>query len=999
MQRQPVIGVLTPIIGGNYYTTLMQSLQRSAMESGVKLVYIVTGGKYFDVPIGLDYVDGWIVINYAVEDHYLQELAHQHHKPIVTIGKEIRPLKIDGSMVMTNNEQGIEQAIQHLFEHGHRKIGFLGSLSMDDMQQRFRGYLTAMNRLGLDTKQEYIFDYGDMSVFGGRQAAEKIINNKYDLTAVVCCTDMCAHGMIETLEKEGYNVPEDIAIVGFDNSPTAAYSIMPITSIAQHIPDVAKVAMEEIISRLTTVKPFTLRLVDTHLVVRESCGCQSEIVVEDELINTISQADDLCHEQNMSYEFNRYISDYKVMHLRDLSQILHTFFETGCIAVQDGYNNEKEPRLYMSEYYHFKKRKSLLNNINFELFNNLSSFPPMLACEKEQHQTEVIYIIPYRLTQNNWSLLAFGTTHQKSVMHETDFMRIVNIIDTISSTFDRLSLIDEVKHSNQQHITLKERYDIINRISEDIWFEVDFKSKTVWASRDIVVEPKQSMFLGLEDYIHPNDISEIKKHFYEHYRDNKPFFMEIRVKNVQGHYYSAYVTGESSRDKLGKIQKLVGTIRDVMTSGKQLQHHSDQLPSIISRREFYSEIKRIMITESTKFALLVIDIDNFKIINDTYGIQLGDEIIDILFDVLSQSIKPEDRISRFGGDEFIILYHFTDIKQVDQFAQHILLTSTAKVNEIQQDLKLSVSMGYSIFPDDGEEYEDLMRKSDIALFHMKNNGKSNYQRFELSMVDYQQDKRHMEKLIRDALAFDGFKLYYQPQVHIQTRKVAGIEVLLRLISEDGTMVSPEQFIPVAEKLGLIIPIGEWVLRATCKQAVDWLASGYAPLRLSINISGHQLKSVQFINSVKQIIEETGVNPSLLTFEITETTIIEQTEHVMYVIEELKRLGISIAIDDFGISYSSLSVLKDFPIDILKIDKSFIREMTKDQKGYKIVNAIINIGKSLDMKIVAEGVETVDQLNLLNHLECNFCQGYLISKPVSKKEIETFLTIPHAIHRK
>lgn len=1002
MKRQPVIGVLTPIIGGNYYTTLMQSLQRTAMEAGVKLVYIVTSGKYFDVPVAQDYVDGWIIVNYAVEDHYLQELVHLYNRPIVAIGKEIRRLKLEGSMVVTDNEKGIEQVVQHLFEHGHKKIGFLGSLSMDDMQQRFRGYLSAMNRIGLEVRQDYIFDYGDMTVFGGRQAAEKIISNNIDVTAVVCCTDMCAHGMIEKFTEEGVSIPKDIAIVGFDDSPTAKYSSIPITSVAQNIDELAKVAIEEMLNRFESPNtPFTLRVVDTLLVVRESCGCppQAKQAITGAEIDYELQTHHLRNEQNINYEFNRYISSYKVKRVRELSWLLDHYFDSACISIQDGYNSEKEPRLKLTEYFNFKTRTNLLDHINTKQFDQIQTFPPMLADDSDTTDNEVIFVIPFRLTQNNWSLLAFATSHQKSLLHETEYMRMIHLFDTISSTFDRLSLMDEVKHIHQNHINLKERYEIINRVSEEILFEIDFDRKTVWTNRDLEVKPKNSMLLGLEDYIHPNDLSEIKKHFYEHYRDNKPFFIVIRVKNVHGNYYSAYVTGESSRDKFGNIQKLVGTIRDVMTSRKHLIPNDNALPSIISRREFYSEIKRVMQEEKAKFALLVIDIDNFKVINDSYGIQVGDEIIDILFDVLSRSIKLDDRISRFGGDEFIVLYHFEDIKQVEQFAQHILLESTAKVSELQSDLKLSVSMGYSVFPDDSEEYEDLMRKSDIALSHMKNNGKSNYKRFELYMVDYQQDKRRMEKLLRDGLAYNRFKLVFQPQVNVTTRKVYGVEVLLRLMSENGTLVPPDQFIPVAEKLGLIIPIGEWVLRAACKQAVEWLFNGYAPLRISVNISGHQLKSVQFIATVKDILDETGINPSLLTFEITETTIIEQTENVMQVIEELRRLGISIAIDDFGISYSSLSVLKDFPIEILKIDKSFVREMTKDYKGQKMVNAIINIGKSLDMKIVAEGVETIDQLNLLDQLECHFIQGYYISKPIDVKEIETFLPISHASMRK
>lgn len=993
MQRQRTIGVLTPFLGGNYYTQVIQSIHMIAKQLNVSLIIIRTGGKYYDVPIAMNQVDGWLIINYAVEDHFLKQLEDRYNKPVVTVAKDLRKLKMNGGMVVVDNERAAYEAVQHLYQHGHRNIGYIGSLSMEDMYYRYKGYVAAMHDLGLSVQPSFLYHNSDMTVFGGKQVGGQIIAEDFPVTAAIVCTDMCAFGVIEKLMESGYSVPQDLALIGFDNSSTARHSLVPITSFEQNLEQLLERALERLMTRMQSNIGFAMDVLPCSMVIRQSCGCgiqedegqreQSDVVEYSNHINALRT------ENNVNYEFNRYILNYQFKHVRDLSALLENYFNWGAVMLQQGYNTVKEPTLSVSEYYNFTTGVNETKELNPKRHEALHDNPPIFSSSNQAEDNEVIYVIPYRLTQNNWSLLSFGTSFEKTLARSTEYMRIVHLFDIISNTFDRIALLDEVGRLNKKHQEVKERHEVYNRLTEDILFELDFDEKRVWFNRKLKFQVKDSPLLGLEQIIHEEDIPVLRKHFYEHLRENKPFYTELRIKDGGEVYYMAKVSAESTRDRTGNIHKLIGAVQDM---SKSVVKHDEKssLQGIVNRRRFYEEIKSVIQNGAKQFALCVLDIDNFKLINDLHGHHVGDDIIEQLSQLLLRNIKEQDHISRFGGDEFVVLYHYEQLNEVDQFATKLAEDINQHLYHFNREINLSVSIGVSLYPDDGDNYDELLKKADLALNHVKHNGKNNYLKFEPQMINFQQNKRKMEKILREALINEQFVLLYQPQVYAGTKRFYGVEVLLRLRTDNGVMLTPDKFIPVAESVGLIVPIGAWVIRAACEQGVEWLRQGYEPIKISINISGLQLKSIQFLSSVKAILEETGMNPANLTFEITESTIIDQSYTVLHVIEEIRKLGISIAIDDFGISYSSLSVLKNFPIEILKIDKSFVREMVSDEKGYKIVNAIINIAKSLDLRIVAEGVEESTQLELLDELGCQYIQGYYISKPVTEQEVVKFI---------
>lgn len=994
MNRQWTLGVLTPFLGGNYYADVIQNIHKVADQLNVNLIIIRTGGKYYDVPIAMNRIDGWIVVTDAVEDHFLKQLEERYQKPVITIAKDVRRLKMKGGMVVADNQTAAYEAVLHLYKHGHRKIGYIGSKTMYDMKHRFRGYMMAMNELGLDIKTDYIYELRDNTVFGGKQAADQLIADRFPISAAVVSTDLCGFGIIEKLLEKGYRVPEHFALIGFDNSSTARHAVVPITSVEQNIKALILRALEKLLALIEDdEQPFEVDMLPCHMIARRSCGCatnEHELLQEQaEIGEYANYINALRTENNVNYEFNRYILSYQFKNIKDLSALLKNYFNWGAIMRQQGYNANKEPKLKIHDYYHFASENDKFSNLDELRYEALYNNPPIFSSQSISEDNEVVYVIPYRLTQNNWSLISFGTSFEKTIVRSTDYMRVVHLFDIISNTFDRIDLLDESARLNERYQGLKARHEVYSRLTEDILFEIDFAKKKVWLNRKRRFQVKNSPLLGLEVFVHQDDMPLLRKHFYEHYRDNKPFYTELRIQDTKGNYYLANISAESTRDNMGNIQKLIGSIRDI-SKPRMKNDGMSMLNSVVNRRHLYEEIKSVIQDGENKFALCVLDIDNFKLINDLYGHHIGDDVIEQISEELVHISKPGDHVSRFGGDEFVILYKYEQVNEVDQFAAKLSERIAHRMNLVNRELNLSVSMGISLFPNDGKDYDELLKKANIALFQVKHNGKNNYAKFDQHMVHFQQDKRKMEKVLRDALVNQNFVLVFQPQVYARTKRFYGVEVLLRLRTENGTILTPDQFIPIAEAAGLIVPIGAWVIRAACEQGMAWIREGFDPIKISINISGLQLKSIQFLSNVKAILEETGMNPANLTFEITESTIIDQSYAVLNVIEEIRKLGISVAIDDFGISYSSLSVLKNFPIEILKIDKSFVREMVTDEKGYKIVNAIINIAKSLDMKIVAEGVEDSTQLELLDELGCQFIQGYYISRPINEIEIERFL---------
>jgi diguanylate cyclase (GGDEF)-like protein/PAS domain S-box-containing protein len=392
-----------------------------------------------------------------------------------------------------------------------------------------------------------------------------------------------------------------------------------------------------------------------------------------------------------------------------------------------------------------------------------------------------------------------------------------------------------------------------------------------------------------------------------------------------------------------------------------------------------------------QMAVLFIDLDHFKTVNDSLGHDFGDLLLKAVAERLLVCVRSEDTVARQGGDEFIVVLNSIAMSlDAAKVAQKILDSLTLPYWIQENELHINGSIGIAVFPEDGNSVEALLKNSNMAMYHAKANGRNNYQFFTHELNKSAHERHILSLDLRRALERDELVLYYQPVVNVPGNKLHSVEALLRWRHPEQKLIAPDKFISLAEETGLIIPIGEWVIRTVCMQIKNWQSHGYIAPRVAINLSGRQFRDNELIAKISCILEETGVEAKYIALEITESMLIDNIEKVVETLECLSKMGIHISIDDFGTGYSSLSYLKRFPIHTLKIDRSFIRDIVTDKNDRAIVTAIIAMAHNLEMEVTAEGIEEKEQLNLLMVQQCNHYQGYYFSKPIPVVEVESML---------
>jgi polar amino acid transport system substrate-binding protein len=404
-----------------------------------------------------------------------------------------------------------------------------------------------------------------------------------------------------------------------------------------------------------------------------------------------------------------------------------------------------------------------------------------------------------------------------------------------------------------------------------------------------------------------------------------------------------------------------------------LEKRIDELISLCSRNE-------------QKFGVLFLDLDNFKKVNDTLGHQAGDGLLVEVGKRLQSGVRKYDIIARLGGDEFVIV--LLDIKKprnIGRFAERLIKLFDEPFVIKGHTIYVSPSIGITVYPDDGENTGDMMQNVDTAMYKAKYNGKNNYQFFNNIMREELTKKVNIEKYLRRALANEEFSLNYQPLINSKSGKIRGFEALIRWTCPEIGNVPPSEFIPIAEECGLIIPIGEWVLKTACLKKKQWEKQYASKALISVNISALQFKQNDFVNKVRSILVQTGLSPEYLELEITESILINCLDDIVKKLKELRKMGIRISLDDFGTGYSSLNYLRILPLDTLKIDKTFIHTINAKSKDNHFVRSIVSLVQKYNLDIVAEGVETQEQLDYLTKCRCNYVQGYLLGRPVTEHD--------------
>lgn len=479
----------------------------------------------------------------------------------------------------------------------------------------------------------------------------------------------------------------------------------------------------------------------------------------------------------------------------------------------------------------------------------------------------------------------------------------------------------------------------------------------------------------------------------------RPFRDVFINRRKDGTLYYEETTITPLRDEHGRTVSYVSTGKDIserMQVQEQLRHlaHHDPLTGLPNRTLLEDRVEHALAAarrDDCAVAVLFFDLDRFKVVNDSLGHSVGDDLLRMAAERLGTVLRDCDTLARLGGDEFVLVVERLSRAADAAAVAQKLLSALAEPFMLQGfEVFATASIGISVFPEDGAGFADLLKHADVAMYRAKQAGGDSYQFYTEGMNGDSLARLDMRSRLRRALDRGEFVLHYQPRVNLETGAVTGAEALLRWNSPHAGLVSPERFIPVLEETGLINTVGAWVLRTACQQAVLWQAAGLPPLRVSVNLSARQFREHSLLRTVQAALVESGLEPRALELEITEGTLVENVERVVDTLRSLHRLGVSIAVDDFGTGYSSLSYLKRFPIDTLKIDRSFVEGVPADVDNVAIATAIIAMAGSLRLRVTAEGVETHEQLAFLHERRCAEGQGYLFSRPLPPAEFEAWL---------
>ncbi|MBA3006851.1 MAG: EAL domain-containing protein [Proteobacteria bacterium] len=512
--------------------------------------------------------------------------------------------------------------------------------------------------------------------------------------------------------------------------------------------------------------------------------------------------------------------------------------------------------------------------------------------------------------------------------------------------------------------------------------------------------------------VHPDDNEAVRATVKNALDEKKPYRLEYRIQLADGSTRIIHEQAEVEHDSNGAPVSMHGTVQDV-SERRQAEEkirflaYYDALTGLPNRLLFTKYVEQALFAAmraKSKVALLYIGVDRFKRINDTLGHKAGDELLKMIASSLASSVRrsdifgkfvlakePEFILSRLTGDEFsILLTGIFKEESISYVARRILEMLQEPISVGGQEMNISCSIGISIYPGDTEDVEALLKNADVAMAYAKQSGGNTFKFFAHDMNDRAIERLNLEIDLKKALERDEFVLFYQPQIDLYSGKISGLEALIRWQHPERGLIAPQQFISIAEESGLIIPIGAWVLNEACRQACVWHQAGLAQIRMAVNISSHQFRQGGLVTMVKQALDDSGLSSSMLELELTESCIMQDIEATIITLVLLKELGVTLSVDDFGTGYSSMNYLKRFPLDTLKIDRSFVMDITTDPNDAAIITAIIALAGSLGLKTIAEGVETLEQLQFMRQHLCDEIQGFFISKPMPADEVERFL---------
>jgi len=607
--------------------------------------------------------------------------------------------------------------------------------------------------------------------------------------------------------------------------------------------------------------------------------------------------------------------------------------------------------------------------------------------------------------------------HPESINMRVDILNIV-VLAIILPWFAVIGgYISNLRSSISNALSTIER--LTNNI-KDVIFVLDMNFNYTYVSPSIKImrgyEPEEVMKQTLYDSFAPSSRDAAMRALYgimaleeSGSRDLIERTLQLEVERKDGTTVWTETKFSFVRDKNSRTVGILGVSRDI-TERKHAEERIQYLATHdiltgLPNRMMFSRLLNQAIESARRherqFAILFVDLDRFKIINDTMGHDAGDELLKEMakrfrqslraVDVVGRPQEKNDIVGRLGGDEFIILIEeVSNLNQVATLAQRVLSAAMKPMVILGEECRVTASIGISVYPSDGDDEQTLMRNADMAMYFAKEEGKNNFQFYSQNTQSQAFERLSIETNLRKALERNELYLEYQAKMNFKTGAITGVEALLRWKNPILGLVTPTQFIPVAEETGMIVPIGRWVIKTACAQNIAWQRQGLPPVRMAVNLSLRQLMDDKLLEDITAALNDSGMAPNLLEMEITESMVMYKPERLIEALTKIKNMGVRLALDDFGTGYSSLAHVKQFPIDTLKIDRSFIRNLSQNSEDKAIIEAIIAMGKTLSLNVVAEGVETMAQDEFLREHICDEMQGYYFSKPVAPDQFADLL---------
>jgi len=979
----PVIGVLAPYTGGFYYGAVMAGIQRVAAERGAAVVAIQsTGLELFwpDEPgnqfLAMNAVDGWLAVNEFDAPEFTAQIRARGI-PIVHVND--RPATA-ACCVLPDNYSGMLTAVRHLIGHGHRRIAFAGALGHVDLRERYDGYVAAHLEAGLDVDPALLFRSNANLESDGREVGTRLIQAGLPCTAAVAGTDRVALGIISALKSVGLSVPKDLALVGFDDFEKAQEAEPPLTTVRQSFGLVAATATTTLLDHLERGVPLPRMVrVPTAFVPRQSCGCRVSLSVppgargepnahsEAELARALLEVAARGRTGEGSAEWPgagriaRLLASLSLgtdtLQGHDLNGLWREFLEGNrdATTVDEVLTLlESAGRAWQTDERSERAVGRALRELRITLIRNWRR----LEIERNRYYE----FVAEANSKINRSLAVWGP----NLGLDLDWLRWTRV------QYGCLGLWSLPSEDEPRSLRIAAEYG------------VGVSGAGITGTRHAPSNFPTEQILNVARLLGEGNVLTLVPLVSS--RQNRGLLAVVAPIEVE---LSDYVG--SARDWAAQV----GAALERAEVDEQLRKNAfhDALTGLPNRAYLMERLEQLTTERAAHdVAVLFLDLDDFKKINDSKGHEAGDQLLVQIAKRLQGAAGEGGLVARLGGDEFAIIVADVPLErdvltQVDRLQEALRAPFVSEGDVVFT----SCSIGVAFRGPEARSPAALLRAADTAMYRAKLHGRGRYEVFDHGMHTQAVERLRLDSRVRQALANEEFKLAYQPIVSLVSGQPIGAEALIRWLHPEQGLLPPARFLAVAQDLGLGIPIGQWVIETACREATSWQRGDGSAVYVNVNVSAEHLQSAGFVDFVEQVLVATGLSPQALGLELVESSLADRREITTRVLARLLDMGVRVAIDDFGTGYSSLSYLKDFPVSALKIDQSFVRGLPGDSRDAAIATAIITMGHGLGLSVTAEGVETQEQLAALETLGCDAVQGYFLSRPLDLAACQRFLS--------